>query len=186
MDRPTPRSLIRVRRHRRLPPRKLPAYEQARLIPSSFTPPVAPDGLTTDIFVQLKRNQYRATQPKAREIPSPDDLVASARAMIPTLRERSAKAESLRQIPKATVADFKEAGFIRTAQSERFGGYNLGIDTVTRVAVEIGRGCGSSAWMAGQWPGLISWPACMRWRRRKNIGRRDPIPSPRLRQRLRG
>lgn len=94
-----------------------------------------------------------ATQPASQSIPSPDDLVATARAMIPTLRERSAHTENIRQIPAETVADFKQAGFIRVAQPERFGGYNLGIDTVTRVAVEIGRGCGSSAWMAGQWPG---------------------------------
>lgn len=94
-----------------------------------------------------------APQPALASNPSPNDLVTAARDMIPIMRGRSAETEKLRRIPDATVDDFKKAGFIRAAQPERFGGYNFGIDTVTQVAVQVGRGCGSSAWMAGQWPG---------------------------------
>jgi 3-hydroxy-9,10-secoandrosta-1,3,5(10)-triene-9,17-dione monooxygenase len=86
-------------------------------------------------------------------IPTPSELVARAAAMIPTLRERSAKTEEIRQIPVETVADFKQAGFMRAAVPKRFAGYNYGIDTITQIAVHVGRGCGSSAWMAAQWPG---------------------------------
>src|SRR6266540_2247679 len=90
------------------------------------------------------------------EVSSPitaDALVAQAAAMVPTLRERSAKCEEMRRIPDETVAAFVDAGFHRIAQPVAFGGLGLNIDTVTDIALEFGRGCCSTAWMAGQWPG---------------------------------
>lgn len=90
---------------------------------------------------------------KAAEVPTPEALIARAIDLIPILRDRSAHCEQLRQIPPETIDDFKAAGFIRAAQPKRFGGYDYGLDVVARVARQIGRGCGSSAWMAGQWPG---------------------------------
>jgi alkylation response protein AidB-like acyl-CoA dehydrogenase len=85
--------------------------------------------------------------------PSEEDLVSNAAAMVPALRERSQYCEQLRRIPDQTITDIKSAGFHRIAMPARFGGMEYGIDTVTRVAMEIGRGCGSTAWMTGQWPG---------------------------------
>jgi 3-hydroxy-9,10-secoandrosta-1,3,5(10)-triene-9,17-dione monooxygenase len=72
---------------------------------------------------------------------------------VPTLRARSAETEKLRRIPDQTVAEFKERGLHLTAQNPRYGGFGLGIDTVAEVAFEVGRGCCSTAWMTGQWPG---------------------------------
>lgn len=85
--------------------------------------------------------------------PTREEIVDRARAMIPTLRARSKTCEDLRRIPPETVEDFRKAGFFRVAKSKRFGGYQLGVDTVVDMTFEIGRGCGSTAWMAGQWPG---------------------------------
>jgi 3-hydroxy-9,10-secoandrosta-1,3,5(10)-triene-9,17-dione monooxygenase len=86
-------------------------------------------------------------------VPAREEIIARATALIPTIRARSAACEKARRILPETVADFRDAGFFRIAKSTRFGGYGLGVDTVIEVALEIGRGCGSSAWMAGQWPG---------------------------------
>src|SRR5512139_447973 len=47
-------------------------------------------------------------------IPSPDELVARATAMVPALLDRAPEAEQLRRTPDATVADVKAAGFART------------------------------------------------------------------------
>jgi 3-hydroxy-9,10-secoandrosta-1,3,5(10)-triene-9,17-dione monooxygenase len=82
-----------------------------------------------------------------------DEIIERARAMIPTLRARSKECEDLRKIPPQTVEEFRQAGFFRAAKSKRFGGYQLGIHTLVDLAFEVGRGCGSTAWMAGQWPG---------------------------------
>jgi 3-hydroxy-9,10-secoandrosta-1,3,5(10)-triene-9,17-dione monooxygenase len=84
---------------------------------------------------------------------SANELIARAEAMIPTMRARSADCERQRMIPRATWEDFRTAGLLRAAQPEAFKGYGHGIDTVSEIAMRIGRGCGSSAWMAGQWPG---------------------------------
>jgi alkylation response protein AidB-like acyl-CoA dehydrogenase len=81
------------------------------------------------------------------------DLVAEASEWVPTLRSRSAETEQLRKIPEETEQEFIRHGFHRTAQPKRFGGMGLGIDAVTEVAMEVGLGCCSTAWMAGQWPG---------------------------------
>lgn len=88
-----------------------------------------------------------------QQIPEAAELVARAHGMIPTLRERSQHCEQLRHIPRETFEDFREAGLLRIAQPKRFQGFGHGIDVIAEVGMEIGRGCGSSAWMAGQWPG---------------------------------
>jgi alkylation response protein AidB-like acyl-CoA dehydrogenase len=81
------------------------------------------------------------------------EMIERARAFVPTLRERSAKCEELRRIPQETIDDFIDAGFLHMAQPNRFGGLGFGVDAVTDLALEIGMGCPSTAWMAGQWPG---------------------------------
>ncbi|MHC8380514.1 acyl-CoA dehydrogenase family protein [Pseudomonas sp. LB3P14] len=94
-----------------------------------------------------------APTPTLDTILEPAELVARARAMVPTLRERSAHCEQLRHIPRETFENFRDAGLLRIAQPREFGGWGHGIDTIAEVGMEVGRGCGSSAWMAGQWPG---------------------------------
>jgi alkylation response protein AidB-like acyl-CoA dehydrogenase len=44
------------------------------------------------------------------------------------------------------VQEFTNAGFFRIVQPRRFGGFELGLDVLEEVVVEVGRGCGSSAW----------------------------------------
>jgi len=82
-----------------------------------------------------------------------ETLAQRARDMIPTLRERSARCEELRRIPEENVADLIAAGLHRACQPTRFGGYGFGIKAIAAISTEIGRGCPSTAWMAGQWPG---------------------------------
>ena len=53
-------------------------------------------------------NPYGIDSPRARE------LIAAARALQPSLRERAAEAEEIRRVPDATIADFQEAGFFKT------------------------------------------------------------------------
>lgn len=69
-----------------------------------------------------------------------------ARAMIPELRERASRTESARRLLPETVQAFTDAGFWRIVQPKRFGGFELGLDVLEEVVVQVGRGCGSSAW----------------------------------------
>ncbi len=78
---------------------------------------------------------------------SRDDFIARARDMIPELRARAREAEDLRRLPDATNAAFHAAGLYRLHQPRRYGGYEMDFHLQIDVAAEIGRGCGSSAWV---------------------------------------
>ncbi len=74
-------------------------------------------------------------------------MIQRAKDMIPTLRERAARAEELRTLPTETIEDFLRAGFYRILQPQRFGGYELGLRTFCQVMTHISRGCASSGWV---------------------------------------
>ncbi len=77
-----------------------------------------------------------------------DDILARARAMLPMLRERAAETEALRRLPDATDRAFAEADFYKIMQPRRYGGLELDFGTQTQLGAELGRACGSSAWVA--------------------------------------
>jgi alkylation response protein AidB-like acyl-CoA dehydrogenase len=80
-------------------------------------------------------------------IPSRDELVARAEALIPALRERAAAAEAMRRCPDETIADFVASDLIRICQPARFGGFELGWDVRSEVCQVLARGDGSQAWI---------------------------------------
>jgi 3-hydroxy-9,10-secoandrosta-1,3,5(10)-triene-9,17-dione monooxygenase len=75
------------------------------------------------------------------------DLLARAETLVPVLRERAGKAESLRRCPEETVADFTDAGLLRICQPARFGGYEQPWDVLCEVSRVLAHGCGSQAWV---------------------------------------
>jgi 3-hydroxy-9,10-secoandrosta-1,3,5(10)-triene-9,17-dione monooxygenase len=79
--------------------------------------------------------------------PTAEDLLARARAIIPDLRRRARETEERRRILDETAEAFREAGFFRVLQPSRHGGFEMDYGTHTRLAIEIGRGCASSAWV---------------------------------------
>jgi 3-hydroxy-9,10-secoandrosta-1,3,5(10)-triene-9,17-dione monooxygenase len=89
-------------------------------------------------------------------IPTANEIVERARAMMPTVRKRAARAEELRHIPEETHREFAEAGFYRVLQPARYGGFELDYGTQTEMSVELARGCASSGWIA-------SITACHAW-----------------------
>ena len=88
-------------------------------------------------------------QDKARSIPTPESLVERARAMIPALKERGAKAEADRKIPEETIREFKEAGFFDILKPKRWGGFEMDPRVFYQVQMAIAEGCMSSAWVYG-------------------------------------
>jgi len=75
-------------------------------------------------------------------------LIARARDMIPTVRERAERAEKLRRLPPETHQDFIDAGFYKVLQPTRYGGYGLDYGVNCEISTEIARGCASSGWIA--------------------------------------
>lgn len=81
-----------------------------------------------------------------RSIPDEAALLERARRLSPVLRERAQRTEENRAMLPETVQDFVEAGFYRILQPAKFGGYELSPLTLFRVAMELAKGCPSSAW----------------------------------------
>jgi 3-hydroxy-9,10-secoandrosta-1,3,5(10)-triene-9,17-dione monooxygenase len=83
--------------------------------------------------------------------PEPDltatTLLARADALRPLLRERQAATERAGRLLDETHQSFVEAGFYRTIQPRRFGGYEFGLRDFVLVMSAIARGCPSSGWV---------------------------------------
>ncbi|WP_165324083.1 acyl-CoA dehydrogenase family protein [Rhizorhabdus phycosphaerae] len=82
-------------------------------------------------------------------IPSAEDLIERARAMIPVLRSRAKQATAAHRIPDETIAEMKEAGFFRILQPKRWGGYEMHPNVFFSVLKEIAQGCMSTGWVYG-------------------------------------
>jgi 3-hydroxy-9,10-secoandrosta-1,3,5(10)-triene-9,17-dione monooxygenase len=76
------------------------------------------------------------------------ELVARAAALRPLLQEHADETDRLRRLADANVAALKQAGLCRLMVPKRFGGYQTNIHTYMAVMAELGRGCGSTAWVA--------------------------------------
>jgi alkylation response protein AidB-like acyl-CoA dehydrogenase len=99
-----------------------------------------------DLLVEVdSQGRRQITHPEAASI-SPQTLIERAKALVPVLRERAAPTEAAERLLPETVSDFIDAGFFRIVQPRRFGGFEFGIDVLEEVVIEVGRGCGSSAW----------------------------------------
>lgn len=81
--------------------------------------------------------------------PTAAELVAAARAMIPTLRERAQKQSELRRILPETIAEMQAAGFFRVLQPKRWGGYEMDPRVFAEVQIALAEGDMSAAWVYG-------------------------------------
>ncbi|MDH3241048.1 MAG: acyl-CoA dehydrogenase family protein [Alphaproteobacteria bacterium] len=77
----------------------------------------------------------------------PDELIHRARALIPMVRDGADEAERRRMVAPEVIAAFREAEFFRVLQPERFGGFEYDFAMIIRIAMEIGQGCASTAWV---------------------------------------
>ena len=75
-----------------------------------------------------------------------DAAIASARELVPVLRERAARSEAERTIAADTLRDLHERGLLRILQPKRWGGMELDFIAYVDIAFEIARGCASTSW----------------------------------------
>ncbi len=90
-----------------------------------------------------------AMQDRSGTIPSADELVARAKAMIPALKARAKQCTAQRNVPKETIAEMQEAGFFRILQPKRWGGYEMHPNVFFDVQKALAEGCMSTGWMYG-------------------------------------
>jgi 3-hydroxy-9,10-secoandrosta-1,3,5(10)-triene-9,17-dione monooxygenase len=81
-------------------------------------------------------------------IPTPDEMIARAEALVPVLRERSAEAERNRRMSDETMVAFRAGEFHKILQPKRYGGFELGMGTAAECIRVLASACGSSGWIA--------------------------------------
>lgn len=75
-----------------------------------------------------------------------EELIARAVGLRGALLEGQAAAEERGTYSPQMHAEFQKAGFYRTLQPRRYGGYEFDVPTFARLVIEIARGCPGSAW----------------------------------------
>ena len=85
------------------------------------------------------------------------DAAVELRAVV---AQRARQTEQDRRVSADVTQLLKEAGLYRVVQPRRFGGYELSLEALRRLAFEIGRGCTSTGWCYGL-SAAASWVLAM-------------------------
>jgi 3-hydroxy-9,10-secoandrosta-1,3,5(10)-triene-9,17-dione monooxygenase len=96
-----------------------------------------------------RMSQSRPTLVPVRSTPVLDGAgaVAAARELAPRIAARARACEAARRVPDETIAELHASGLMRLMQPRRFGGSELGIETMLDVVVELAPACPSTAWV---------------------------------------
>lgn len=86
---------------------------------------------------------------QAAPLPSGEELVERAKAMIPALKARARTCTTDRNVPAETIAEMQAAGFFRILQPKRWGGYEMHPNIFFEVQRALAEGCMSTGWMYG-------------------------------------
>jgi resorcinol 4-hydroxylase (FADH2) len=76
-------------------------------------------------------------------------LLDAASELRVLVAHRARQTEQDRRVSTDVTLLLKEAGLYRVVQPRRFGGYELSLEALRRLAFEIGRGCTSTGWCYG-------------------------------------
>ncbi len=83
------------------------------------------------------------------DIPSYDELIAGAHAMVGDVAERAVQCEADRRVSEEIIARFKATNLHRTIQPAAYGGYEMGFSALIETSFTLGRVCASTAWVCG-------------------------------------
>ena len=75
-------------------------------------------------------------------------LVERATSIRPILERNAEKTDSLRRLADENVQALRDSGLCRLMVPARFGGHQTSVRTYIDVMAELGRGCGSTSWVA--------------------------------------
>ncbi|MGE0259885.1 MAG: acyl-CoA dehydrogenase family protein [Alphaproteobacteria bacterium] len=79
-------------------------------------------------------------------VPSPDELIARARALVPEIRALAAETERNRNLFPHIVEKIRDAELLRACRPAMFGGFEYDGEVALRIAMTISAGCASTGW----------------------------------------
>ncbi|MFT4211283.1 MAG: acyl-CoA dehydrogenase family protein [Microbacterium sp.] len=91
----------------------------------------------------------------ATDIPTHEELVSRAQALVPVLRERAAEMEETGRIADETIEDLRQAGFFRYNAPKEYGGYAVSGRTRNEILSILAAGDASTAWVIGVYSGGV-------------------------------
>lgn len=83
----------------------------------------------------------------AGDIPTAEELVARARALIPALRERAVIGDKQCSLAAESIADMEKAGLFRVLQPKRYGGYEMSPSVFYDIVMTLAEGDMSAGWV---------------------------------------
>jgi alkylation response protein AidB-like acyl-CoA dehydrogenase len=89
-------------------------------------------------------------------VPTREELLQRAQALVPRFRERAAQTEEARQCLPEAIDEIFASQLNRIAVPIKWGGFPHGYDLFLEICAELSRGCGSTGWCYGLW-GCHSW-----------------------------
>ena len=93
---------------------------------------------------------------------SREDALERARSLKPRLRERLPLGQQLRRLPDENVADILESGLFGVMKPKRYGGSELGTETMIDVTIELASADPSTGWVYMLWAAHMwmqsQWP----------------------------
>jgi alkylation response protein AidB-like acyl-CoA dehydrogenase len=92
--------------------------------------------------------------------PARSDLVATARSLVPLIREAAGDMDRHRRLSDHVVSAVRESGLLRMRVPAQYGGYESDLGTVLAVTAELGRADLSTAWVVSS-HAISSWLAAV-------------------------
>jgi alkylation response protein AidB-like acyl-CoA dehydrogenase len=79
-------------------------------------------------------------------VPSPEELIERARAMVPEIRSLAEETERNRNVLPHIIDKIRDAELLRTCRPKEFGGFEYDGETALRIAMTISAACASTGW----------------------------------------
>jgi len=107
-----------------------------------------PDRCGSDAGELAGMTTARAENTAAGQKALREQLTTKAAALVPLLRAKAAEVEREGRIPDEVLAAIDAAQLFRLRTPKRFGGLEADLRAYMDVVTELGRGCGSTSWVA--------------------------------------
>src|SRR5215831_5840875 len=78
--------------------------------------------------------------------PTPEELIARAKAMIPEIRELAEETERNRTISPKIIGMIRDAELLRTCRPKEFGGFEYDAAVALEIALAVSAACASTGW----------------------------------------